>query len=119
MPNEETIEQAITLMQGVDLNEFVQLIQDEINKRAFLKALEFVKPDNGVKIWISMDETDSKTGGSSDADIWISGDKPYLEGGIHYSQTSEHRIGVPRFVAQMFGLQPGQCKQFIVTEAQE
>lgn len=50
MSEKETIEQAIMRMQGVDLNEFVRLVEDEINKRAFLKALEFVKPDNGDEL---------------------------------------------------------------------
>lgn len=50
MSEKETIEQAIMRMVGIDLNEFIQFIQDEINKRAFLKALEFARPDNGDEL---------------------------------------------------------------------
>lgn len=116
MPNEETIKQAITRMQGIDLNEFVQLIQDEINKRAFLKALEFVKPDNGVKIWVGWDNYAESCG------IFVFREEPQPKevetGGTMF--TGAVCSSVPNsFARDILKLEPGQCRPFLITEVQD
>lgn len=113
MPNEETIEQAVMRMRGIDLNEFVRLIEDEINKRAFKKALEFTKPDNSVNVWVSWDDR------GDDKDLWI-GSRPSHGRGFYDGNDNCQLVGsATQGLCSHLNVKEGECKQFLITEVND